>query len=294
LTSAASTSLPALTVHRPSQVADAISLLRRLGDDAAIYGGGNELLVGLKRRAARYRHLVDVKGIDDLRGIEVDGDELRLGAAVTYADITRSRVVREHLFALADMARAIGNVRLRTTATLGGGLCHGDPRSEPATFLLAADASASWATKDDRAARMKLSEVVRASMKGHRDPGGLLTAVHVPLLGRYRAIAHRKVRVHERPAVTFAARLGHRSGQVTDARLAVGASGAHLLVTDAGHMLVGERASSLSAARLGEVAEVAAAAVDPADDRDGSAEFKRQLVRVLCGRCLDELLETAR
>jgi carbon-monoxide dehydrogenase medium subunit len=287
-------SLPALTIHRPRQIEHATSLLRRLGDDAAVYAGGNELLLELREGDGRHRHLIDVKGIDALCAIEVHHDGLGLGAAVTYRDISRSRLVLEHLPALADLARGIGNVRLRNTATLGGSLCHADPRSEPATFLLAADASVSWAARDGAVGRAKVDEFVRRSFEGGLEAGRLLTAIHVPLLGPDEAIGHRKISLRERPAVTVAAKLAVTGGRIADTRVAVGApSGAPVLASDAARVLVGERASCLNDDDLAKAGEAAAAAVAPTDDLDGSAEFKRQLVRVLTGRCLRELLESA-
>jgi carbon-monoxide dehydrogenase medium subunit len=101
--------------------------------------------------------------------------------------------------------------------------------------------------------------------------------------------------LRERPAVTVAAKLVAARGRVTDLRLAVGGtSGAPVLASEAAHRLIAERASELGESALAEVTDTAAAEVEPAADLDGSAEFKRQLVRVLTERCLRELLEAVR
>ena len=67
-------------LHRPATVEDAVQLRGELGDAAALYAGGTELLLAMKMGVLDYEHLIDVKRIDGLRGIEVRDGALRIGA----------------------------------------------------------------------------------------------------------------------------------------------------------------------------------------------------------------------
>ena len=91
--------LEPFTIHRPQTVAEASALLARLGEDAAVYAGGTELLVVMKERLAHFPHLIDIKAIPGLRDIALDEDRgsLLIGALATHRDIERSPVVKERL-----------------------------------------------------------------------------------------------------------------------------------------------------------------------------------------------------
>jgi len=86
--------LRAFDLHRPSSVEEATELAERYGEDAAFYCGGTELVLLLKLGFASFRHLIDLKGIDELRGIRLDGDSLVVGGAVTHRELERSPLVR--------------------------------------------------------------------------------------------------------------------------------------------------------------------------------------------------------
>ena len=100
------------TLHRPGTAAEACELLARLGDDAAPYAGGTELLLLMKLGLLRPPHLVDVKRIREL-GALGDGGRLTIGATVTHRALERSALVRERCPLVASVARHVANVRVR-------------------------------------------------------------------------------------------------------------------------------------------------------------------------------------
>ena len=81
--------LPPFELHTPDTVEEATGLLERHGDDAALYCGGTELLLLLKLGFAQFGHLVDVKGIEELRGLAAANGVLSIGAATTHRVIER-------------------------------------------------------------------------------------------------------------------------------------------------------------------------------------------------------------
>ena len=115
-------------------------MLAELGEDAAVYAGGTELLLLMKLGLLRPKHLVDVKRIAGFTEI-ADGDRLTIGAAVTHRAIEQSALVRARCPLVGAVARHVANVRVRNVGTLGGNLSFADPHSDPATLLLTLDAS---------------------------------------------------------------------------------------------------------------------------------------------------------
>ena len=85
--------------------------------------------------------IVDLWGLDALRGIASDGEAIVLGALTTYSEIRRSALCREHLPALVEAAATIGAAQIQNRGTLGGNIANASPAGDTLPIMLAADAS---------------------------------------------------------------------------------------------------------------------------------------------------------
>lgn len=276
--------LPPFELHRPQSLEEATQLLERYGDDAALYCGGTELLLLLKLGFASFGQLVDLKGIEELRGIRADNGALVIGAAVTHRDVERDPLVLERLPALAAMERGVANIRVRTVGTLGGNLCFSDPHSDPATFLLALDAEVECRRGGGPVRRVPLADFTVGAYQTVLQPGELLTAIRVPVPAEGTRVIHRKIRFHERPAVTVTCAVRSDGGSVAEARVAVGSVGVvPVRAVEAERLLVGGEPPAAAA-------EAAAGVAGAVEDANGSVDYKENLVRVLVERTLTEAL----
>jgi carbon-monoxide dehydrogenase medium subunit len=281
--------LPPFDLHRAGTVEEASELLRRYGDDAAVHCGGTELVLLLKLGFASPGHLVDIKPIEELRGIATENGTLRIGAAVTHREIERSPVVAEKLPALAAMERRVANLRVRNIGTLGGNLCFSDPHSDPATFLLALDAVAECRDGSQPPRRLPLSEFLVGPYQTALRPAELLTAICIPAPASGTAIVHDKISFHERPAATVTVVLKEEAGVYADVRIAVGSVGPRAVrAQEAERLLTGAQTSDEST--LERAAAAAAVAAEPVEDSNGSEEYKASLVKVLVGRSVERAL----
>ena len=286
--------LPPFELHAPATVEEATVLLERYGEDAALYGGGTELLLLMKLGFAEPGHLVDVKGIEELRGLSAENGTLSIGAATTHREVERSPVVRERWPALAEMERMVANLRVRNAGTIGGNLCFSDPHSDPATFLLAAEAVLVCRGGGAEVRRVPAADFARGPYQTALGPGELLVAVEVPPPPPASGMAHAKLSFHERPAVTVACLARVEAGRVAEARVAVGSVGVvPVRAAEAERLLAGLDAARLDDEAL-DAAGVAAAEVARAvEDANGSVEYKENLVRVLVGRTFPDALARA-
>jgi carbon-monoxide dehydrogenase medium subunit len=277
-------------LHRPTTLAEASRLLADLGPDALPYCGGTELLLVAKLGLTEFTDLVDLKGIAELRGVEVNG-ELRIGAAVTHREIEHSPIVRQGWPSLAEMERRVGNIRVRSVGTIGGNLCFADPHSDPATYLIAAGGTVTARGAGGAARDIAIAEFTRGPYETALEEGELLVSVQVPRLPASTALVHRKMSFHERPAITVAVRVEVADGAVSSARLAVGSVGvAAQRLTEAEQALSG---AALEGLDLRECVVAAAGQAQPVEDSNGSIEYKRQLVRVLVGRAVTDAVACA-
>lgn len=121
---------------RPATIADAVELLSH--DGAKALAGGHSLIPSMNNRLAQPGMLVDIGRIEMLKGINVAGDALTIGAATPHALIAASPSVRAHCRALSMACGMLGDPHVRNWGTLGGNLAHADPASDPPTAVLAA------------------------------------------------------------------------------------------------------------------------------------------------------------
>lgn len=280
------TRLPRFDLHAPETVEEATGLLDYYRGNAALYAGGTELLLLMKLGFASFSHLVDVKGLSELGGIALAGEALRIGATVTHRELERSSLIHERWPALVELERSVANLRVREAGTLGGNICFSDPHSDPATFLLTAEAELEVRHGKVDVRRIAADEFFLGPYRTALLPGELLAAVYLPDAPPGSVTVHRKLSFRERPAATVTCLVRVENGRLVEARVAVGSVGPiPVRATEAENLLSGAQPekNALEAAAL--AAATACAAVD---DANGSAEYKRQLVRVLVTRTLTE------
>jgi carbon-monoxide dehydrogenase medium subunit len=276
--------LAPFTLHRPDSVGQASRLLAELGDDGAAYCGGTELLLAMKLGLASYEHLVDLKRVDGLRGIEAAGGGVRIGAAATHRKIETSAALRARYTEMPAMISQVANLRVRSVGTLGGNLCFADPHSDPASFLMAVGATL-VCQRGEQTRRVPAGEFLTGPYQTALTPGELLVAVELPARPERTGISHLRMKLTERPAVTVTALVTRRGNDVATARLIVGSVGSVPFAADTA-ALAGDAAGF--GARAGACAEQAAAGCAPLPDGEASPDYLRHLVAVYARQALVE------
>jgi len=112
--------MPAFQLFQPSSVADAQKLLEQHGSDAWIMAGGLDSFDWLKDRIKKPKALVDLSGIDELRGIRATADGIEIGAMTTLTQVVSHPVVKEKYGLLAQAAELVASPQIRNQGTLGG------------------------------------------------------------------------------------------------------------------------------------------------------------------------------
>ncbi len=263
-------------------------MLGELGEKARLYAGGTELLLAMKHDLLRYEHLVDVKTIADLNKIEVKNGSLVVGSTATHRAIERSPVVKQNLPVLAEMETKVANVRVRASGTLGGNLCFAEPHSDPATLLLALDATVRVQGRAGTKA-LEIDRLITGAYETSLAADELLASVEIPLPAKSQRAAYVKFQLHERPTLGLALVLNVDGDKITTASVVVGSVSAIPTQSDkANALLVGSKAQVEK--QLPDAAEALAQAADPVDDLEGGAEYKRHLIGVFLKRAFAQAL----
>ncbi|MGD9953630.1 MAG: xanthine dehydrogenase family protein subunit M [Burkholderiales bacterium] len=161
---------------KPRALAEALELLARPG--AKALAGGQSLIPSLNMRLSSPELLVDIGGLQELKGIELAKDVVRIGALATHAEVEASDVVKKHLPLLAEAVPHIAHPAIRNRGTIGGSLALADPAAEYPACALALDATLIAAgRKGER--RIKAADFFKGLFETDLKPGELLAAVEL-------------------------------------------------------------------------------------------------------------------
>jgi carbon-monoxide dehydrogenase medium subunit len=263
---------------RPGSLDEAVSALAGGGDDAKVIAGGQSLLPLLRLRLAYPELLVDVGGLDELRGVTDAGDSLVIGARTTHHQLVRDPLITEHCGLLAQAAATVADPAVRHRGTLGGSLAHAAPEGDLPAALLALD-----------------GELVVRGPNGERTIAAkdFFVGTFTTALGPQEVLT--EVRVPATDGARWSYRKFHPRAQdwaiVGVAALAAN-GGAHVALMSMGPTPL--RASGVEAALAGgaDAATAAGNALEgtaPVDDAFASAEYRRHLATVLVRRALEEI-----
>lgn len=134
--------LPRFEYHAPTLLSEALELLAKYNGKAKVFAGGTDLLVSMKKREILPEHLINLKGVADLKGIQFDEREgIKIGASVTLGEIEHSKIVKDKFCILWDAVNVMGSAQIRTLGTIGGNLCSAVPSADTAPPLIALGAS---------------------------------------------------------------------------------------------------------------------------------------------------------
>lgn len=270
-------------LHRPRSIPEAIALLERHGEEASPYAGGTELLVAMKARVVRVAHVVDLKGIAALRGIEpIAGGGLAIGALATHHEIARDALVRDRFPAYAELSGNVANIRVRVAGTIGGNLCFAEPHADPPALLCALGAGV--VIEGARGRRtLPVEKFLLGEFTTALEPAELLISIAVPAMPEGARAAYRAFGHLERPAAGIAALAVPEAGALRWSFWAGSVSG-HPVRLEALEAALAGKPAAEALAGLDAAAEAAVQGLQASDDLHGSAEYKRHLAAVLAGR----------
>jgi carbon-monoxide dehydrogenase medium subunit len=276
--------------HAPQTIDEAVSLLAEVAPlDGRILAGGQSLVPIMAFRLSRPAHLVDINGVEALRRLAIDGDRLGIGACVRHSAFHRPAVEGPLGELLSTVVRHIAHYPIRARGTFCGSIAHADPASEWCT--VAAALGAEMVAQSVRGTRVILArEFFAGIMTTTLEDDELLTEVRLPLLP---ADARFGFYEFNRRAGDFALAMAlavYRvaDGRIVEPRLAVGGAETHARrIAEAEQVLEGRApvVESFVAA-----AERVAAAIDPMEDAQTSAEYRRDLARTVTRRALERSL----
>lgn len=272
----------------PQSVDEALAFLAHGDDGIKILAGGQSLVPLLNLRMAEVSALVDINRLAALSFIKREEGMLKVGALTRHRQLEVSPEVRATQSLLARAAAEVGHLAIRNRGTIGGSLVHADPAAEWPLAAVTLDAQF-LVRSQDSSRTIPARDFFLAPLTTAIESNELLCEIHFPVQASpvvwgFQEMCRRRGDF-ALAAVACQLTLDHNK-TCTAVSLAVG--GAHstpLHIVDVEKTLTGSRGEEDA---LKTAAEIAAKVVEPPSDVHGSAEFRRQMVRVLTVRALKE------
>jgi carbon-monoxide dehydrogenase medium subunit len=269
---------------RPGSLDEAVHVLGNAGDEAKVIAGGQSLMPLLRLRLAQPELLVDVAGLDELRGVRDQGDSLLIGARTTLYQLVNDPLVAEHCGLLTQTAGVIADPAVRHRGTIGGALAHADPAGDLPAVTLALEATftvrGSAGDREIAAADFFIDYLTTALQ-----PDEILTGIRVPKLGGWGYHYEKFHRTAQAWAIVGVAALTRRSnGQVAEARIGLTNMGPVPMRATAAETAAAGAEASRDALRA--AATDADEGTEPPGDLHGAPDYRRHLARVLTSRAL--------
>lgn len=276
----------------PSTLDEVMEALAQNGDEAKVLAGGQSLIPLMKLRFASPSLIIDINRVDGLGMITEEPDRLRVGTLARHCELADSDVIKSRYPAMATAAPLISDPLTRNLGTIGGSLAHGDPSGDWGAVMLAMGAEVvARSTSGERT--IPVRDLFVGTFTTSLQPTEVLTEVRIPRSkgpsgGTYLKLERK---VGDFATVAVAVHLELANGTIGRAGIGLTAVGpTNLAAIAAEEALAGNPATPEAFA---QAARLAAAACEPTSDVRGSADYKRDIVRVFVERGLARALEIA-
>jgi carbon-monoxide dehydrogenase medium subunit len=277
----------AFIYERADSLAEAIAGLSELGDEAKLLAGGQSLVPMMNFRLVRPTALLDLNPVWELRHLDREPEELRVGAMTRHVELedASAALVADGFELLPAAARFVGHMPIRSRGTFGGSVAHSDPSSEWCMLCAALDATI-VAEGPAGARQIAAADFFTGFFSNSLAEGEILTEVRLPRRGSGASIQEFARRHGDFALVATIAVLDMDGEVCRSARLVVGGvDEIPVRVRAAEAILTGARVDREAVA---EAAQAAAREVEPSADIHATAEYRRNLTSVLIGRAIEE------
>ena len=276
--------MPAIRYEAPTSIPEAIRLMQ--ADPAAsVMAGGTDLLVQFRAGMKRPSAFIDIKRIPDLVQLSIDSNGLRLGAAVSAAELGENAELIRLWPGLAEAAALIGSTQIQGRGSLGGNLCNASPAADTPCSMIVNRAECVIAGPAGERT-IPVEQFILGPGKTVLARGEFLVTIRVPRPKPHTADAYLRLTPRSEMDIAVVGSAVSLTldthGVCTAARVALAAvAPTPVLVPDAAEALIGSR---LDDGALSRAAAAASAAARPIDDKRGTIAYRRQIAGVLTKR----------
>jgi len=286
------------TYLQPSTIDETLDLLAQHAPKARLVNGGTDLLIEIERKIRAPQVVIDVSRIPGLDEIRFEDGMFHLGAGVTHNQVVGDDRLRQRAYPLVRACWEVGAPQIRNRGTIAGNLITASPANDTITPLWAMGAEVTLVSKARGERTIDFAEFFRGVRQTALEPDEMLTEISFPALkdaprerGTFMKLGLRRAQaisvVNVAVVLGFKSQLPNSKDQIESAWVTLGSVAPTIVpAEDAQHFLVGK---TLTDETIERAAELASKSARPIDDIRGTADYRREMVRVLTARALRQL-----
>ena len=283
-------------LYEAQSVQDAVRL-RLEHPEAQILAGGTDVLVQMREGKRAGKELISIYGLDELRGVSIDGEEnIRIGSLTSFSHITRDPVIQKYINVLGEAVDMVGGPQIRNIGTIGGNTCNGVTSADSASTLHAWDAIIEL-TGPEGVRRQPIQDFYIKAGKVDIREGEIQTAVLIPresyenCFGHYIKYAMRNAMDIATLGTSVNVRLSADKKTVERARVAFGVAGPVPLRAGTAERLAAGRPVSLELAE--QFARAVKEDINPRDSWRAARDFRLHIAVESAKRAFIESVKLA-
>ena len=286
--------IPEVKYHKPSTLEEAYEILT-VSDNPALIAGGTDILVEMKKGLRNHNDLVSLNHIKELKTISEFDNFISIGAAVSFNQILASSFINEHFPVLSDAVSKIGSHQVRNTGTIGGNICTCASCADSVPVLIVYDAEIELGSSVGTR-RMKITDFQLHHHQTSINQNEVLTRVIIKKQKKNFFASFQKFGLRESASISVASIAAGLSIEEKKIKESVVVSGAcsptPVICSSAVDELNGKNISEITKTDLiQDIADCAAKDISPIDDIRGSAEYRRDIIRVLTKRLILDIIK---
>lgn len=276
-----------------SSLLHAIELSREY-PDSLIIAGGSDILIKIREKKLRNCQLISIQSLDELRGIEMFGDEdIRIGALECFSSIGKNELIKKHIPVLGEASMAVGGPQVRNIGTIGGNICNGATSADTPSTLLALDAVLEI-TGHDGVRLIPIEQFYIDAGKVDLGKGEILTSIlikkesYLNYAGYYYKYSTRNAMDISICNCSINVKLSENKDAIEDVRAAYGAAGP---VPTRVHFAEKQiKGKEITSDLIEQFAETAAVCLNPRSSYRADKEFRKHILEEMSKLCLAEAI----
>jgi carbon-monoxide dehydrogenase medium subunit len=278
--------------HKATSVADAIAKLQE-HEDAKLLAGGHSLLPMMKLRFSEAPYLIDINGLDELKGITMEDGIITVGAMTTENEAIASEILQKHCPLLVEAAKLVADPQVRNRGTIGGDVAHGDPGNDHPAVMLALDAQLVIRGPEGERT-VPANGFFMGTYWTALEEHDILIAMKVPAMkaGTGHGYSKLKRKTGDYAVAGSPVVVEMQGDIVSDIRIGLTNVAPMAIRAEAAEDLI--RGNRVDEALLKSVEKAVVEACDPAVDLRGDEEYKSHMAAIMARRAIEKAIENAR
>lgn len=278
----------AFSYYRPSKVDEAVGLMANLGEDARVIAGGHSLIPIMKQRLTDIKHLIDLSGIDEIRGIQIKNNVVSIGAMTTQVELINNEELFKEAPIIREASLQIADPQVRNLGTIGGNVANGDPANDMPGLMQLLDATYKLSGVNG-SREVKARDFYEGAYFTSREDDEILISISFESPSGGYAYEKQKRKIGDYATAAAGVIIKVENNKCSSASIALtNLSDTPVYCNKAVDMIVGKEIDN---DLLDQVTKTCVDQSDPVADQRGPVEFKKYVAGIVIKRALKRAIE---